>query len=125
MKTWSKSWVRSKSPKKQRKYVHNAPLHIVRKLMSVRLSKDLKIKYGKRNFPVRKEDRVKIMVGQFKGKIVKVTKMDLRNKLVYLEETFIVKKDGNKVPVGIQPSNLMIIELDLNDKLRKGALERK
>ncbi len=125
MTEWSKTWVRSKSPKKQRKYVHNAPLHIVRKLMSVRLSKDLKTKMGKRNVPIRKDDRVKVMVGQFKGKLAKVTKVDYKNRLVYLEETFIVKKDGNKVPMGLQPSNLMIMELNLDDKLRNKALERK
>ena len=115
MKKWSKSWNRSKKPKKQRKYIYNAPLHIARKLMSVRLNKDLKAKYSKRNIPIRKNDKVKIAVGQFKGKIVKVSSVDLKNKLVYLVDIFAVKKDGSKVPIGLQPSNLVIIELDLED----------
>lgn len=125
MKTWSKHWIKSKSPRKQRKYVHNAPLHIVRKLMSVRLAKDLKTKYGKRNIPIRSGDKVKIISGQFKGKITKVNRVELNYKKVYLDEVFTVKKDGNKIPVAFHASKLMITELNLDDKLRKKALERK
>ncbi|MBI2148100.1 50S ribosomal protein L24 [Candidatus Woesearchaeota archaeon] len=125
MKEWTKHWIKSKNPRKQRKYAINAPLHIARKLMSVRLNKDLKQKYGKRNFPIRTGDRIKVMTGQFKGKLVKISEVNLKNKSVYLEDVFIVKKDGNKIPVKIHPSNLMIMELNLDDKLRKKALERK
>src|SRR3989338_9344106 len=125
MKEWSRHWVRSKNPKKQRKYVLNAPFHIARKLMSVRLAKDLKTKFGKRNIHVRKGDKVKVMVGQLKGKIAKVIKVNLNNKFVHLEDTFVVKRDGNKVPISFHPSNLMILELYLDDKFRKKALERK
>ncbi len=125
MKTWSRSWKGSKKPKKQRKYAYNAPLHIARKMMSVRLAKDLKQKYTKRNIPVRKGDKIKVMTGQFKGKLGKVESVDLRNKKVYVEGVFLTKRDGNKIPLALHPSNLMIIELNLDDKLRKKALERK
>lgn len=125
MKEWSRHWRKSKKVSKQRKYVYNAPLHIARKLMSVRLTKDLKTKYGKRNIPVRKGDRVKIMVGEFKGKLTKVNTVDANYKRVYVDDAFIVKRDGNKIPVAIHPSNLMIMELNMDDKLRKKVLERK
>lgn len=93
--------------------------------MSVRLNKDLKVKYTKRNFPIRTGDRVKIMSGDFKGKLVKVNDVDLKRKQVYLDDVFTVKKDGTKLPRSIHPSKLMIMELNLDDKLRKKALERK
>ncbi len=125
MKAWSIHWRKSKSVRKQRKYVYNAPLHIIRKLMSVRLSKDLKVKYGKRNIPVRTGDRVKIVSGDFKGKLVKVNDVDLKRKQVYVDDVFTIKKDGSKIPRGLHPSKLMIMELNLDDKLRKKALERK
>ena len=125
MKTWSNKWTGSKNPKKQRKYALNAPLHKARKLMSVRLVKELKDKYKKRNFPVRSGDKIKIMTGQFKGKITKVSKINIKYRRVYLDDVFTVKKDGNKIPLSIHPSNLMIIELNLDDKLRKKSLERK
>ena len=38
---FSKTWVRSKQPRKQRKYVANAPLHIKGKMVRAHLSKDL------------------------------------------------------------------------------------
>jgi large subunit ribosomal protein L24 len=62
MKTdFSKSWKSSKQPRKQRKYLYNMDLHNVKKLMSAHLSKELMKKYGKRNIPIRKGDKVKIM----------------------------------------------------------------
>ena len=125
MKAWSRHWRKSRNIKKQRKYSYNAPLHIARKMMSVRLAKDLKTKYGKRNIPIRKGDKVKIVVGQFKGKITKVNLVDIKHRSVYLDDVFAVKKDGNKLPVSIHPSNLMILELNMEDKRRKEALDRK
>ena len=47
-KDFSKSWKSSRQPRKQRKYVFNAPLHIRHKLVSANLSKELRKKYGKR-----------------------------------------------------------------------------
>jgi len=122
---WSRQWGKSKQPRKQRKYSYNAPLHIIRKFMSARLSKELKQKYGKRNFPVRKDDKVKIMVGQFKGKIGKIEEINLKRRRIYIEGVFFTKKDGNKIKYSIHPSNLLILDLNLDDKLRRKALERK
>lgn len=126
MKTeWNKNWNSSKQPRKQRKYLINAPLHIAKKLMSVRLAKELKTKYGKRNIQVRKDDKVKVMVGQFKGKTGKVTRVDLKHRKVYVDGVNLIKRDGNKLPYAIHPSNLMILELTLEDKMRKKSLDRK
>ncbi len=126
MKTkWNKSWKSSKQPRKQRKYNYNAPLHIARKMMSVRLSKDLKTKYNKRNIPVRRNDKVKVIKGQFKGKTGVVSEVDIKHRKVYVDGAHTLKRDGNKLPYGIYPSNLMIVELNMEDKLRKEVLERK
>lgn len=126
MKTeWNKNWKSSVQPRKQRKYVFNAPLHILKKLMSVRLAKELKIKYGKRNVGVRKDDRVKIMSGQFKGKSGKVIEVDVKHRKVYVEGINIIKKDGNKIRCSLHPSKLMIMELNMEDKMRKKLMDRK
>ncbi|MCD6381372.1 MAG: 50S ribosomal protein L24, partial [Candidatus Aenigmarchaeota archaeon] len=66
-KKFSKKWVSSKEPRKQRKYRYNAPLHIRQKLVSAHLTKELRNELGIRSLPVRKNDRVKIMRGKFKG----------------------------------------------------------
>ncbi|MBL7100878.1 MAG: 50S ribosomal protein L24 [Nanoarchaeota archaeon] len=125
MKRWSKSWKSSKKPKKQRKYVYNLPLHIRKYLFSTLLTKELRKKYDRRNIPVRTGDKVKILRGQFKKKTGKIMDVDLKKIKVYIEGIENVKKDGSKAPYPIHPSNVMITEVNLDDKKRKKVLERK
>jgi len=125
MKKWSKSWKSSKKPRKQRKYAYNLPLHVKRYLLSAILSKELRTKYHKRSVPVRSGDKVRIMRGQFKKKTGKINKVDMKKTKIYLENIEIIKKDGSKIPYPIHPSNVMITELQLDDKKRKKMLERK
>jgi len=122
---FSKNWKGSKKPRKQRKYLYNAPLHIRKKFMSGNLTKELRKKYGKRNVPVRKGDKVKIFRGQFRGKIGKINKVDLKKCKIYIEGVEVVKKDGTKVFCPVHPSNVQIQELNLEDKKRKILIERK
>ena len=122
---FSLAWIRSKQPRKQRKYRHNAPLHIKKKFLSVNFTKELREKYNKRNLTVIKGDKVKIMRGQFKGKEGLVEKVDVRNIKILVQGAEMIKKDGSKVNYPISPSNLMITELKLDDKKRKASLERK
>ncbi len=118
-KEFSKSWKASSQPRKQRKYRANAPLHLRKKFVSVNLSKELKKKYEKRNIPVRKGDIIKIMRGKFKGKQGKVTFVKLNISKVIIEGIQVKKQDGSKVDIKLQPSNLQIIELNLEDRKRK------
>lgn len=125
MKRWTKSWKSSKKPRKQRKYVFNLPLHIRKILLSALLSKELRKKYSRRNIPIRAGDKVKIMRGQFKKKTGKISGVDLRGVKLHIEGIEHVKKDGSKVHYPIHPSNVMITELNLDDRKRKKVLERK
>ena len=124
-KTFSKHWTGSKQPRKQRKYRANAPLHIRHKLMSVNLSKELRKKYGKRNFPLKRDDKVKIMKGEFKGKIGKIDILNMQKLKTSIAEISRTKKDGTKIKVWFDPSNLQIQELNLEDRKRVSSLERK
>ncbi len=94
-------------------------------MISVHLSKELRKKYGKRNFPIRKDDEIKIMIGEFKNKKGKIEKVDFKKLKVTIAGIYRTKKDGSKVSVWFDPSNLQTTELNLNDKQRKAALERK
>lgn len=114
----------SKQPRKQRKKLYQAPLHVRRKIMSAHLSKELREKYKRRSFPIRVGDKVKVMRGKFKGKIGKISEVDRKKYKVYIEGITIKKSDGSEAPYPIHPSNLMIIELNLKDKLREAALKR-
>lgn len=122
---FTKSWKSSKQPRKQRKYQRNAPLNIKHRFLSVLLSDQLREKYQKRNIPVKKGDTVKILRGQFKKKSGKVAKVFLKKTRVHVEGMDLVKKDGSKVPYSIHPSNLMITELNLDDKKRQKVFTKK
>ena len=74
---WSRSWVRSVQPRKQRKYVYNAPAHILKKLMSAPLTREIRKQFGKRNLTVRVGDTIKITTGQFKGIIGKIERVNV------------------------------------------------
>ena len=122
---FSTTWIRSKQPRKQRKYRHNAPEHVKKKFVSVNLSKELREKHGKRNLSIVKGDKVKIMRGQFKGKSGEVEKENMKNLKITVQGIENIKKDGTKVNYPLDPSNLMITDLKLDDKKRKASLERK
>lgn len=116
-KEFSKEWKASKQPRKQRKYLANAPLHIKRKKLSINLSKELRKKVSKRNVVVRKDDKVKITRGKFKGKTGKVLEVFTKISKVVVEGIQVTKRDGSKANVKMQPSNLQIIEMvDRNKK---------
>ncbi len=109
-KEFSTHWKASSQPRKQRKYLANAPLHLRKKFVSINLSKELRKKFGKRNIPAKKGDKVKVCVGKFKGKTGKILSVNLRTSKVVVEEMQVKKMDGSKANVKLQPSNLQIIE---------------
>lgn len=117
-KEFSKHWKASKQPRKQRKYLANAPLHIRKEFLSVNLSKELRNKHKKRNLPLKKNDIVKVMRGKFKGKKGKVLSVDSKELNVEVEGLQVQKKDGSKVNVNMRPSNLQITELNEDDNKR-------
>lgn len=110
-KKFSTQWKSSKQPRKKRKYVANAPLHLRKKFVSINLSKELRKKTNKRNIPAKKGDKVKICVGKFKGKTGKILTVNLKASKIIVEEIQVKKQDGSKVNFKLQPSNLQIIEL--------------
>lgn len=111
-------------PRKQRKFLANAPLHTAQKLVSVHLSKDLRKQYQKRSLPLRKGDEVKVMRGSNAGLKAKVSKIDLSRIRIYLEGQLRNKAGGKKVPIPFQPSNLLITEAKLADKEREAIVAR-
>jgi len=114
-------------PRKQRKARYNAPLHERQKLVHAHVSKEARAKAqtSKRSTAVRAGDRVKVMRGSFSGKSGKVSEVDLASLKVYVEGMTVRKAKGREALVALEPSNLVIMELDVSDKRRKEALARK
>lgn len=121
----SHHWRASKQKRKQNKYRINAPLHSKHTFLSAQLSKELRKKYGKRNIPVRKGDEVLVMRGSFKKKKAKVSIVELKRTRIVLEGIQRAKKDGAKVNVYFHPSKVQIITLNIDDKERIAALNKK
>jgi large subunit ribosomal protein L24 len=124
-KTFSTNWKKSTQPRKQRKYLHKAPLHIKQNMIHVHLSADLRKKYELRNIQIRKGDKVRILRGSSTKKEGKIDQVDLKKGKVTIVGLEFIKKDGTKTPMSFVPSNLMIIDLDLSDKKRKNKLQSK
>ena len=123
---FSTKWKASKQVRKQRKYLHHLPLHLKNKTVSAHLTKELRVKHGMRNITIRKGDEVKVMRGNFKGRLGKITKVELKNQRVSIDGIQRSKKDGTKVGVWFHPSALMIKTLNMDDKKRiKTKMEKK
>ena len=115
----------SKKPRKQRKFLYTAPLHLRRKMLSTHLSKELREKYKRRALPLRKGDEVQVMRGKFKEKTGKVARVNYKKYRVYVEGITRKRTVGTEAQVGLHPSKLKIINLNLDDKMRQKILERK
>ncbi len=116
---------KSKKPSKQRKRFFNAPNHRRVKIMSVHLSKELREKYGRRSFPIRVGDTVRVLRGDHKDAEGKVIRIDRKKYRVYIENIYRENSRGERIYIPIHYSNLMLIDLDLSDEWRKKKLEEK
>jgi large subunit ribosomal protein L24 len=121
---FNKSWKSSKQPRKQRKFLANAPNHIKRTLLGATLDKPLRAKYNRRSIEVRKGDEVKVMRGKFAKKQGKVGFVDVKNTRIQIDGIQRAgKSGGEKLITWFHPSNVKIIILDDSDSRRlKGAV---
>ena len=126
MKTlFSKTWNSSVQPRKQRKYMYNAPLHIRRTFMSANLAKDLRKEFARRSAVVAVGDVVKIMRGDFANQKGTVERTDLTKLKVYVKDVKRKKINGTEILVPLSPSNLQIVELNRKDDKRVRNLKMK
>ena len=124
-KIFSTAWNSSRQPRKQRKFLAEAPLHIKRKQLSANLSEELRKRYGKRSLEIRKNDEVRVMRGKFTKKQGKVIAFNKRKMKVAIEGLQNTKRDGTKINVWFHSSKLQIINLTLDDKKRLKRVNKK
>lgn len=116
--------MQSKQPRKQRKARFNAPLHRRQKLMHSLLSPELRKEYSKRSAQVKKGDTVKVMRGDQAGVEGLVELVDLKNCTIHVAGVSNIKSDSTEVPRALNPSNVMITKLDLEDGEREKIFSR-
>ena len=122
---FSKGWKASTQPRKQRKYLANAPLHLRRKQLTAHLSESLRNQYGKRSLLVKTGDKVKIMRGNFKGREGEVQDVSYKDYKIHISGASYSKNEGATSYYPIDPSNVMITDLNLSDSKRKNKLNVK
>lgn len=104
--------------------MNDSPVHANKRHIKCRLDEFLQEEYGLRSFVVKTGDLVKIMRGQFRDTEGKVTRVDYKDKRVFLDSATVTKADGKEAHIPIHPSNLQIVKLELDDK-RKQLIESK
>ena len=115
---------RSTQPRKMRAALYSGAIRHRNKFLSSTLSKDLKEKHSYDHVVLRKGDTVKIMRGDFKGIEGKVAKTFSKTGQITVEGVTREKLKGGTVPVKVNASKVMVTSLNLDDKLRRKALEK-
>merc|ERR1712098_859906 len=110
--------------RKSRKAHFSAPSSVKRKIMSANLNKDSRKKYNVKSMPIRKDDEVVVVRGQYRGREGKVIQVYRKKYVIHIERVTREKGNGSTVNVGIHPSNVMITKLKL-DKDRRAILDRR
>ena len=89
------------------------------------LSKQLRQKYGQRSVRILNGDTVKVIRGEFKGVDGKVVKVSTAKHTIAIEGIKKQKRKGDKIDVYIDSSNVVITNLNTDDKWRTVRLEKK
>ncbi len=109
-------------PRKQRLALYTAPHHVARKAMASHLSEELLLKYNRRSLTVITGDEVKVLRGDAKGKTGKVVSVDVPARKVTVDGVTVKKADGTEVSRPVDPSNLVLVKLNLDDARRRTKL---
>ena len=111
------------APSKQRKEIYQAEGQKLRKLLAAPLSEELRKTQGRRSYPVRKGDTVKIVRGDFAGVEGKVTTVDTDNRRLFVEGVTREMTSGTSTNVSVHTSKVMITKLNLDDKWRADSIK--
>ncbi len=105
--------------------IYNATLFTKSKLMCSHLSKDLQQKYDKNSIRVTVGDTVRVMRGEFKGVTGKITKVSTERNGISIEGVKKEKLKGGNLDVFIHTSNVLVTDINTEDKWRQNKLEGK
>lgn len=95
------------------------------KLLSSHLSKELQQKYNRNSIRITEGDTVRVMRGEFKGVTGKITKVSTKKNGAAVEGVKKEKLKGGNLDVFIHTSNLLVTDLNTEDKWRQNKLEGK
>ena len=111
--------VLSKKPGKQRKALFKVKHHQASKLFTAPLDISLQEVYGIKRLPVRVDDSVRIVAGEFEGIEGKVLSCDKKTRRLTIEEATLEKRSGENYYVPIAISKIVITKLETKRAKRK------
>lgn len=114
----------SSSRRKCRKAHFAAPSHLRYKLMSANLSKDLRDKYNVKSLPIRRDDEVMVVRGNYKDSKGKVNTVYRKRWCIYIDKVTETKQNGASIKIPIDASNVVITKLKLTPD-RQNLIDRK
>ena len=114
----------SSSRRKCRKAHFSAPSNLRYKLLSANLSKDLRTKYSVKSLPIRKDDEVTVVRGNYKDSKGKVNTVYRKRWCIYIDKVSETKQNGASIKIPIDPSNVVITKLKLTPD-RQNLIDRK
>ena len=100
------------------------PKHMTERMLRSPLSRALREKYGRRNIRVIAGDTIKVMRGEYSGIEGKVEKVNMKRGSLAIEGIQREKVRGGNVKVEINSTNVVVTDLDLDDKLRQALIQR-
>eukprot|EP00693_Jakoba_libera_P002704 EC692746.1.p1 GENE.EC692746.1~~EC692746.1.p1 ORF type:complete len:165 (+),score=84.86 EC692746.1:63-497(+) len=115
----------SSSRRKSRKAHFGAPSSERRRIMSARLDKSLRTKYNVKTVPLRKDDEVRVVRGTHKSEAGKVICCYRKHLVIHIERLTTDKLNGQQVPIPIDPSNVVITKLKMDNNNRRQIIERR
>lgn len=105
--------------------IYQAAVTTRSKLMCSHLSKDLQQKYNRRSVRVTEGDTVKVLRGEYKGVSGKITRVSTLRNGIAIEGIKKEKLKGGNLDVFIHTSNVLVTDLNTEDKWRINKVEGK
>lgn len=105
--------------------IYQATAFVKNKQLASHLSAELRKKYTKRSVRIIEGDTIRVLRGEFRGVTGKITKVSTSKNGVTIEGVKKEKLKGGNLDVYIHPSNLIVTDLNTEDKWRQNKLEGK
>lgn len=115
----------SSKPNKQRSASFNADLMGRRERVAAHLSKELRSQYKRRSMALKRGDEVKVIRGEYAGKTGTITDINLKGYKILVSGITLKRTIGTEKQVPIEPSNVVITSMNLEDNARQKILLRK
>ena len=115
----------SRKPKKQRKAMYNAPLHKRGAKFNAPLEETMVEEHDVKRLPIRVNDHVRVVSGQFSDLEGKVLRVDRKKYKIHVEEITKEKADGSVHYYPIHPSKVIITKIVDIDKWRQKIIDRR